>query len=203
VTNAGHGPATHGEIHVEQATMPPPGPPRLFVVPQPELTPLPPPSPFSTPRPAGPQPLFVVPPTPAPPSLRPPKSPLVWYTTAAAAIGLVALGAALLVSHPAPRNALPAPPVLQAPPAPQPIATPIAAPIAAPIAKAPTDNAAALDKLLAAPKTPAVVAKPVVHAPPRHHVARPRPAPAAETPSSEPERTVKEGRIVDPFAGLK
>src|SRR5207245_9496964 len=48
---------------VESATMPPAGPPRLFVVPQPELTPLPPPSPLSTPRPARPHPLFAVPPT--------------------------------------------------------------------------------------------------------------------------------------------
>jgi hypothetical protein len=37
--------------------------------------------------------------------------------------------------------------------------------------------------------------------PVRHRVARPKPAP--EVVATEPERTVKEGRIVDPFAGLK
>jgi len=164
------------------------------VVPQPDATPLPPPSPFSTPRPAGPQPLFVVPPTPSGSTLRLTKSPrLVWYTTAAAAIGLVALGVALLVSHPAPRDPLPAPPMLQPAPPPVPVATPIAK--APPLVKAPA--------IAVRPTAPSPVAAPVVHAPPRHHASRPRPAPSSASAPSEPERTVKEGRIVDPFAGLQ
>ena len=60
----------------------------------------------------------------------------------------------------------------------------------APIAKAPVE---------AAPK--------IVHAPPRRHVAAAHARthePAAEPSApAEPERTVKEGRIVDPFAGMK
>jgi len=197
ITHAGYTSAVHGEIKVEAATLPPPGPPRLFVVPQAEMTPLPPASPFSTPRPAGPQPLFVVPPTPSGSTLRVPKSPrLVWYTTAAAAIGLVALGVALLVSHPAPREALPAPPlIVQPPPPPEPIATPMV--------KVP---AIELSPSIPHPATP-----PIAHTtPPRRHVSRPRPAPAqsssqssSSSAPSEPERTVKEGRIVDPFAGMK
>jgi len=188
---------------VEPATMPPPGPPRLFVVPQPELTPLPPPSPFSTPRPAGPQPLFVVPPTPAYPTVKLTQTPrLVWYTSAAAAIGLVALGIALVVSHPAPREPLPA----AAPPAvtvQAPIVTPLttAKPTPAPIAvKSPALAARPMPSQLTTP------AAPVVHAPARRHP-RPHAAPSLASSSSsspsEPERTVKEGRIVDPFAGLK
>ena len=196
-----------GEIErpdpVEPATMPPPGPPRLFVVPAPELTPLPPPSPFSTPRPAGPQPLFVVPPTPAPASFRLQKPPrLVWYTSAAAAFGLVALGIALVVSHPAPREPVPtAPPAaatVTTPPAAASVTTPVATPAPAPIVKAP---AIAIHPMPPAPSP--VVAAPVVHAPPRRH-ARPHAAPSvAPSAPPEPERTVKEGRIVDPFAGLK
>jgi hypothetical protein len=42
-----------------------------------------------------------------------------------------------------------------------------------------------------------------VRAPVRHKVVRPRAAPVADTAVEQPERTVKEGRIVDPFAGLK
>jgi hypothetical protein len=189
-----------GEIHDTRVEpmMPPPGPPRLFVVPQPELTPslppLPPPSPFATPRPAGPQPLFVVPPTPSGATVRLTTSPMVWYTTAAAAIGLVALGFALLVSHPAPKDA----PTLAPPPvqAVAPVVEPLAPPPA--IVKAP-----AIEVHASSPSTPAVVAAPVIHAPPRRHPPRPHAAAVAPPAPSEPERTVKEGRIVDPFAGLK
>jgi hypothetical protein len=193
-----------GEIHdtrVEMASFPPPGPPRLFVVPPPEQTPLPPPSPFATPRPAGPQPLFVVPPTPSGATVRLTKAPrMVWYTTAAAAIGLVALGFALLVSHPAPTDA-----TALAPPRHE------TAPVAAPVAPATPTTPLAVVKTPAieihptsAAQSPSPVAAPVLHAPPRRHPARPHVA-AATPPSapSEPERTVKEGRIVDPFAGLK
>jgi serine/threonine protein kinase, bacterial len=199
---------------VESATMPPPGPPRLFVVPQPELTPLPPPSPFSTPRPAGPQPLFVVPPTPSYPTVNLTQTPrLVWYTSAAAAIGLVALGIALAVSHPSPREPMPA-----AAPVAATVQTPVATPLTtvpattAPVTTASPTRAAIAVKApaIAARPTPSPVAPsltiaPVVHAPARRHV-RPHPAPSLASSSSspsEPERTVKEGRIVDPFAGLK
>ena len=161
---------------VEMATMPPPGPPRLFVVPQPELTPLPPASPFSTPRPAGPQPLFVVPPTPSHPTVKLTQTPrLVWYTSAAAAIGLVALGIALVVSHPAPREPLP----VAAPPA----AT-VQAPIATPLTTAkPTPAPEPI-----AVKSPAIAARPtsspVVHAPPPRRHSRPHAAPSMASSSS-------------------
>ena len=191
---------------IDPALFPPPGPPRLFVVPAPEMTPLPPPSPLATPRPAGPQPLFVVPTTGSVQLVKPPR--LVWYTSAAAAIGLVALAIALAVSH-APREPLPAPaldaqtqaqtqtqtqaPTVEAP------ATRVEAPkpVAAPIAPAP--KPAAVEP---------VQPKPVAHVPARRHVTRAHAAPAASSSTAssspaEPERTVKEGRIVDPFAGLK
>jgi len=182
---------------IDPALFPPPGPPRLFVVPAPEMTPLPPPSPLATPRPAGPQPLFVVPTTGSLQLVKPPR--LVWYTSAAAAIGLVALAIALAVSHPA-REPLPPPAMhaqTQAPtveaPAPR-VEAP--KPVVAPIAPAP--KPAAVEP---------VQPKPVAHVPARRHVTRAHAAPVASSPSpaspAEPERTVKEGRIVDPFAGLK
>ncbi|MGZ3406380.1 MAG: protein kinase domain-containing protein, partial [Polyangia bacterium] len=195
-----------GEIHretpiIDPASFPPPGPPRLFVVPQPERTPLPPPSPFATPRPAGPQPLFVVPPTPSGSTIRLTKAPrLVWYTTAAAAIGLVALGFALLVSHPAPSDTT----ALAPPPAPAgaPVAAPVTPPPVAPLAVVKTP--AIEIHPTTAPAPPPVVAAPVAHTPPRRHPPRPHVAAAPVPPTpSEPERTVKEGRIVDPFAGQK
>src|SRR5207302_2967884 len=121
--------------------------PRLFVVPQPPertpaLTPLPRPalSPLATPRPMAPQPLFVVPPTPAPLgnlSLKKPSRAL-WYLLGA--IALVLLGAILMgepatppatataTGEPAPRAASAPPTVAPLEPAPIP---------AAPAARAP------------------------------------------------------------------
>ncbi len=242
---ADDGEAKTAESRIEPASVPPPGPPRLFVVPKVETqTPLPPPlAVLSTPRPAGPQPLFVVPQTPSGSTVRIKKSPLMlWYTTAAAAIGVVALAVALLVRHPAPDDpslaattptpaataTTPAPTVnTSAPTATTPAATASTpAPTAtarAPMATTPAPTAAtsaakahepsqAVSDLFRAATTPAThELVPPAHAapsrtsPPRHRVARPRVA-AAPSPSpepSEPERTVKEGRIVDPFAGVQ
>ncbi len=184
---------------IDPALLPPPGPPRLFVVPQPEATPLPPPSPFSTPRPAGPQPLFVVPPTTEGPTnkLTRPVG-MIWYTMLAAAIGLGAMCAALVVTR-SPATTPPAPSVAA------PIAT--AAPVApvAPVVATPAPIAAPKSAPVVAPTaTPAPIAKTTTPAPrhraPAHVRAHEPPAPSAP---SEPERTVKEGRIVDPFAGMK
>jgi len=193
------------EPKLEPATLPPPGPPRLFVVPPLEPTPLPPPSPFSTPRPAGPQPLFVV--TTEPPTKRLRRGPrMIWYTTLAAAIGLGALAAALVTTHPAPPVEAPAS-------ASAPIAAPAVTPApSAPEAKAPVAKEATAVVAAPAVKTPIakppVVAKaPAVHTPPRRHVAAPHArtheAAVDSSAPAEPERTVKEGRIVDPFAGMK
>ena len=197
---------------VEAASVPPPGPPRLFVVPRPPsgetpaYPPLPPPSPLTTPRPAAPQPLFVLPPTP-PPLARAPR--MAWVTTGLAALALVILLAALAMRRPVADSSPPAsasstvtpaaappmpPPTQQAPPQRATTSTPV--PERAPPAPA---------RALAATAHPPAArlsstASPLLRAPPRHHVARVH-APPAEAP--EPERTVKEGRIVDPFAGLK
>ncbi len=198
----------HAEVFIDPGLLPPLAPPRLFVVPRAEVTPslppLPPPSPFATPRPAGPLPLFVVAPTPSGSTVRLTRAPrMVWYTTVAAVIGLVALVFALIVSHPAPSDSslAPAPTALPAPAArvavPAPVVT---APVATGIVKAPA--------IAAHPSAPPRAAAPVVHAQSHHHVTRARvsaaPPPSPEpAESAEPERTVKEGRIVDPFAGLK
>jgi serine/threonine-protein kinase len=179
---------------------PPPGPPRLFVVPTAEATPLPPPSPFSTPRPAGPQPLFVVPPSTEPPTnkLTRPMG-MIWYTMLAAAIGLGAMCAALVVTRtPVKRPAAPSVHA-SAPAVSAPIAAP--APVVAPNKSAPNKSAAIAPSPIATPAATTRTAAPRHHA--VAHVRTHEAHEAAAPPPSEPERTVKEGRIVDPFAGMK
>jgi hypothetical protein len=88
------------------------------------------------------------------------------------------------------------------------VSAPAKTPAAAPTAKLPpprvttppADAQAQLQALLASP-APRVVHK---SAPVRRRVARPRAA-SADADNAEPasSQTVKEGRIVDPFAGLK
>jgi Protein kinase domain len=210
----------------------PAGPPHLFVVPRaeqtpvtPAVTPLPRPSPFSATRPVAPQPMFVMPPMPpAAPLPRPPR--LVFYTTAAAAIGLVALVVALLIQHPVPADApsLAPPATLEPPPPPTVRTVQLPAPTASP--RPPTIPAAVPEPAVepiapsAPPRTPikagiplgtasreaprlAPLGSPIVRASSHHRPSRPRPAASAAVAPAEPERTVKEGRIVDPFAGLK